>query len=143
MKIALLVLIFVASASPALADPQITCETVRAYASQVGLMQAKAQARAAGHDRGARAKSKTVPCEEGLISPKKSNTVRPRLVRLVSLDLKLFLLKSSTIRELSNFAQSHSPANCIDVHHRQRPTGQASVVESSVAAPACDRRSRK
>jgi hypothetical protein len=32
------VLIFVATASPALADPQITCETVRAYARQVGLV---------------------------------------------------------------------------------------------------------
>jgi hypothetical protein len=48
MKNALLVLIFVATASSALADPQITCETVRACARQVGLVHAKAQARAAG-----------------------------------------------------------------------------------------------
>ena len=48
MKNVLLVLIFIAGASPALADPQITCETVRSYARQVGLVHAKAQARAAG-----------------------------------------------------------------------------------------------
>jgi hypothetical protein len=49
MKTALLMLIFLATAGPALADElQISCETVRAYVTQVGLMQAKAQARAAG-----------------------------------------------------------------------------------------------
>jgi hypothetical protein len=49
MKIALLILIFLATASPVLADDrQITCATVRAYVSQVGFVQARAQARAAG-----------------------------------------------------------------------------------------------
>ena len=49
MKIALLMLIFVATAGPALAgELQISCETVRAFVTQVGLIQAKAQARAAG-----------------------------------------------------------------------------------------------
>ena len=64
MKPALLMLLFLAAASPALADPNrvdhysglapwgqswtITCETVRAYVSQVGLAQAKATARANG-----------------------------------------------------------------------------------------------
>ena len=49
MKTALFMLIFLATAGPALADElQISCETVRAYVTQVGLMQAKAQARAAG-----------------------------------------------------------------------------------------------
>jgi hypothetical protein len=49
MKTALVVLTLLAIASPALADdPRISCETVRAYVTQVGLVQAKAQARAAG-----------------------------------------------------------------------------------------------
>ena len=66
MKTAPLMLLFVATASPVLADPQranrgepstianrgepssIACETVRAYVSQVGLAQAKAMARASG-----------------------------------------------------------------------------------------------
>jgi hypothetical protein len=64
MKPALLMLLFVAAASPALADPNrvdqhsglaawgqpwtISCEAVRAYVSQVGLAQAKATARANG-----------------------------------------------------------------------------------------------
>jgi len=48
MKTALLVLFFVATASPVLANSEITCETVRAYVRQVGFVQAKAQARAAG-----------------------------------------------------------------------------------------------
>jgi hypothetical protein len=64
VKPALLILLFVAAASPALADPNrldhtsglaawgqswtITCEAVRAYVSQVGLAQAKATARANG-----------------------------------------------------------------------------------------------
>jgi hypothetical protein len=59
MKTALLMLIFVATASPALArpyhahqnlgkPPRINCETVRAYVGQVGLAQAEALARAAG-----------------------------------------------------------------------------------------------
>jgi hypothetical protein len=49
MKTALVVLTLLAVACPALADdPQISCETVRAYVTQVGLVQAKAQARAAG-----------------------------------------------------------------------------------------------
>jgi hypothetical protein len=64
MKPSLLMLLFVAAASPVLADPHradhysvsqpgvspstITCETVRAYVSQVGLAQAKAIARANG-----------------------------------------------------------------------------------------------
>ena len=49
MKTALLMLAFLASASPVLADDtQLNCETVRAYVTQVGLVQAKARARAAG-----------------------------------------------------------------------------------------------
>ena len=64
MKTALLILIFVAAGSPALAKPyhayqnsgqaarsessHINCETVRAFVGQVGLTQAKALARAAG-----------------------------------------------------------------------------------------------
>ena len=64
MKTALLILFFAAAASPALAHPHrayqnseqatwgepshITCETVRAYVSQVGLVQARALARASG-----------------------------------------------------------------------------------------------
>ena len=48
MKTALLMLFFAASASPALANSEITCETVRAYVRQVGFVQAKAQARTAG-----------------------------------------------------------------------------------------------
>ena len=54
MKISLLMLLVV-SASPVMADslapsaePAITCETVRAYVSQVGLAAAKALARAHG-----------------------------------------------------------------------------------------------
>jgi hypothetical protein len=49
MKTALLILIFLATAGPASADElQISCETVRAYVTQVGLIKAKALARAAG-----------------------------------------------------------------------------------------------
>jgi hypothetical protein len=58
MKTALLMLLFVATASPVLAGSparadrvgpsSITCETVRAYVSQLGLAQAKALARANG-----------------------------------------------------------------------------------------------
>ena len=57
MKTAPLMLLFVATASPVLADPPradrgqpstFACETVRAYVSQVGLAQAKAMARASG-----------------------------------------------------------------------------------------------
>jgi hypothetical protein len=49
MKTALLMLIFLATAGPAFADElQISCETVRAFVTQVGLKEAKAQARAAG-----------------------------------------------------------------------------------------------
>ncbi len=48
MKTALLILIFVATASPVLANPHISCATVRAYVSELGLVQAKAQAQAAG-----------------------------------------------------------------------------------------------
>ena len=50
MKTVLLMLIiFVAIAHPALAeDLQIPCEMIRAYVAQIGLMQAKARARAAG-----------------------------------------------------------------------------------------------
>jgi hypothetical protein len=57
MKIALLMLLLVATASPVLARPTranraepstITCETVRAYVSQVGLATATAMARANG-----------------------------------------------------------------------------------------------
>jgi hypothetical protein len=33
--------------------------------------------------------------------------------------LKLFFLELSTTLELSNFAQWHPPANCIEAHHRQ------------------------
>jgi hypothetical protein len=64
MKTALLMTIFIATAGPVLANPyrtyqypnqmrwddssHINCETVRAYVSQVGLVQARALARAAG-----------------------------------------------------------------------------------------------
>lgn len=49
MKASLLILIFLASAAPASAEElQISCETVRTYVAQVGVVQAKAQARAAG-----------------------------------------------------------------------------------------------
>jgi hypothetical protein len=64
MKTALLILIFVTAASPVLAKPyhahhdsgqaarsessHINCATVRAYVGQVGMVQAKALARAAG-----------------------------------------------------------------------------------------------
>jgi hypothetical protein len=64
MKTALLMLILIAGGSPALAKPHhayqnsgqadraevshIDCDTVRAYVGQVGLVQAKALARAAG-----------------------------------------------------------------------------------------------
>jgi hypothetical protein len=56
MKTTLLMLLFVTAASPVLADPHranraepaVTCETVRAYVSQVGLVAAKALARAHG-----------------------------------------------------------------------------------------------
>ena len=56
MKTTLLMLLFVAAASPALADPHrsnraepaITCKTVRAYVGQVGVVAAKAMARANG-----------------------------------------------------------------------------------------------
>ncbi len=64
MKTALLMLIFVAAGSPASAKPyhvyqnsgqaartessHIICATVRAYVSQLGMVQAKALARAAG-----------------------------------------------------------------------------------------------
>ena len=56
MKTTLLMLLFVTAASPVSADPRranraepaITCETVRAYVSQVGVVAAKAIARASG-----------------------------------------------------------------------------------------------
>ena len=64
MKIALLMMIFVATASPASANSyrtyhdsnqtqwgessHVNCETVRAYVAQVGLAQARTLARAAG-----------------------------------------------------------------------------------------------
>jgi len=49
MKAVLLMLTLVATASPTLAgESQITCDTVRAYVTQVGLVRAKADARAAG-----------------------------------------------------------------------------------------------
>ena len=48
MKAALLVLALGFNGAPALAEPQITCEMVRAYVKHVGSVQAKAQARAAG-----------------------------------------------------------------------------------------------
>ena len=64
MKTALLILIFVTAASPVLAEPyhayhnsgqaarsessHFNCATVRAYVGQVGMVQAKALARAAG-----------------------------------------------------------------------------------------------
>jgi hypothetical protein len=56
MKTPLLMLLFVVAASPVLADPHragrsesaITCDTVRAYVSQVGIVAAKAMARANG-----------------------------------------------------------------------------------------------
>jgi hypothetical protein len=52
MKTSLLLLLFVAAASPVLADPHragraesgITCDTVRAYVSQLGIVAAKAMA---------------------------------------------------------------------------------------------------
>jgi hypothetical protein len=55
MKTGLLMLLFLTTASPVLAGPRrtnggqpITCETVRAYVSLLGLAQAKAMARANG-----------------------------------------------------------------------------------------------
>jgi hypothetical protein len=55
MKTTLLMLLFVTAASPVAdphrgnrAEPAVTCETVRAYVSQVGLLAAKAIARAHG-----------------------------------------------------------------------------------------------
>jgi hypothetical protein len=54
MKTALLMLLFIATTSPVLANPRgaqdsaISCETVRAYVSQVGLAKAKAIAWANG-----------------------------------------------------------------------------------------------
>ena len=49
MKAVLLMLTLIVTGSPALAgEPPITCDTVRAYVMQVGLVQAKAEARAAG-----------------------------------------------------------------------------------------------
>jgi sulfur transfer protein SufE len=57
MRIALLMLLFLTTASPVLAGPHrasrsqpstITCETVRAYVSRLGFAQAKAMARANG-----------------------------------------------------------------------------------------------
>jgi hypothetical protein len=48
MKTVLLILLFVATASPVSANSRITCETVRAYVNQVGFVQARAIARAAG-----------------------------------------------------------------------------------------------
>ena len=74
MKTTLLMLLFVTAASPVLADPHranraepaVTCETVRAYVSQVGLVAAKAIARANGMTPGAGTQSKAVPGEPGL-----------------------------------------------------------------------------
>ena len=57
MKTSLLMLVFVAAASPVLAprsvragraESSITCDTVRAYVSQMGIVAAKAMARANG-----------------------------------------------------------------------------------------------
>jgi hypothetical protein len=49
MKLVLpLLFVIITAAGPASADSQINCETVRAYVKQVGFVQAKAQARAAG-----------------------------------------------------------------------------------------------
>ena len=56
MKTPLLMLLLVVAASPVLADPHradraesgVTCDTVRAYVSQVGIVAAKAMARAHG-----------------------------------------------------------------------------------------------
>jgi hypothetical protein len=49
MTISLLILIFLVTAVPASADEmQISCDAVRAYVAQVGLTQARAQARTAG-----------------------------------------------------------------------------------------------
>jgi len=48
MKTSLLMLFFVPTASPVLANSEITCEKVRAYVRQVGFVQVKAHARAAG-----------------------------------------------------------------------------------------------
>ena len=56
MKLVLVMLLFAGGVSPVIADsyranraePAITCETVRAYVSQVGLAAAKAIARANG-----------------------------------------------------------------------------------------------
>ena len=44
----------------------VNCETVRAYVAQVGLVQARNLARAAGMTAGQAMASKAVPCEEGL-----------------------------------------------------------------------------
>jgi hypothetical protein len=53
MKLVLVMLLFAGGVSPVMAaanraEPAITCETVRAYVSQVGLAAAKAIARANG-----------------------------------------------------------------------------------------------
>jgi hypothetical protein len=67
MKTALLILLLIATASPVLArspranapEPStITCETVRAYVSQVGLATAKAIARANGMTAGQERKAR-------------------------------------------------------------------------------------
>jgi hypothetical protein len=66
MKTALLLFIFLATASSALADDaQITCVPVRAYVSQVGFVKARTQARATGLTA---AESNAVPCEPGAMS---------------------------------------------------------------------------
>jgi hypothetical protein len=79
MKTALLMMIFIAAASPVLANPYrsyhsgraawgessyIDCETVRVYVAQLGGEHAKALRRR--DDRIARMEGKAVPCDEGL-----------------------------------------------------------------------------
>ena len=84
MKTALLILIFVAAGSPVLAKPyhayqnsgqaargeslHINCATVRAYVGQLGMVQAKALARAAGMTASQETEGKAMLCGEGLNS---------------------------------------------------------------------------
>ena len=84
MKTALLMLIFVAAGNQASAKPyhvyqnsgqaarsecsHINCGTVRAYVGQVGMVQAKALARAAGMTASQEREGEAVLCGEGLTS---------------------------------------------------------------------------
>ena len=91
MKIALLMLIFLATASPVSADdPQITCATVRAYVSSGRFHAGQGAGSCRRADSGATTESKGVPCEQGLISPRKVS--RMKQLAGSALVLKLFPL---------------------------------------------------